>query len=125
MCLYCGINSEKCQRVCSRQITDQADKDAIVAKHNDLRRKVAKGLERQGMPVIQGHLNMCNSFDLTPYSGRWWRAALCQRHVRTEVEQRAGSSCAEVGRPMRVAPRRRESKESILEFVCFELLFHF
>ena len=52
MCLYCGINSEKCQRVCSRQITDQADKDAIVAKHNDLRRKVAKGLERQGMPVI-------------------------------------------------------------------------
>ena len=39
------------------QITDQADKDAIVAKHNDMRRKVAKGLERQGVPVVQGYFN--------------------------------------------------------------------
>ena len=51
MCKYCGTNSEKCHRVCSRQITDQVEKDAIVTKHNDLRRKVAKGLESQGMPI--------------------------------------------------------------------------
>ena len=50
MCKYCGTNGEKCHRVCSRRITDQAEKDAIVAKHNDLRRKVAKGLESQGIP---------------------------------------------------------------------------
>ena len=49
MCKYCGTDGEKCHRVCSRQITDQAERDAIVAKHNDLRRKVAKGLESQGM----------------------------------------------------------------------------
>ena len=34
-----------CNQVCSRGITAQADKDAIVAKHNELRRKVAKGQE--------------------------------------------------------------------------------
>ena len=49
MCKYCGTNTAKCNLVCSRGITSQAEKDAIVAKHNELRRKVAKGLESQGM----------------------------------------------------------------------------
>ena len=45
MCEYCGTNTDMCNQVCSRGITAQADKDAIVAKHNELRRKVAKGQE--------------------------------------------------------------------------------
>ena len=45
MCNYCGTNTAKCNQVCSRGITAQADKDDIVAKHNELRRKVAKGQE--------------------------------------------------------------------------------
>ena len=48
MCLYCGVDEANCNNaVCSREITDQADKDAIVAKHNELRRRVAKGEETQ------------------------------------------------------------------------------
>ena len=45
MCKYCGTNTAKCNLVCSRGITSQAEKDAIVAKHNELRRKVATGQE--------------------------------------------------------------------------------
>ena len=45
MCKFCGTKKEKCNKVCSRGITAQAEKDAIVAKHNELRRKVAKGQE--------------------------------------------------------------------------------
>jgi len=49
MCKYCGTNMDQCGKVCARGITDQADKDAIVAKHNELRRKVAKGEETKGL----------------------------------------------------------------------------
>ena len=46
MCDYCGVDEEKCKNaVCSRGITDQKDIDAILKKHNDLRRRVAKGEE--------------------------------------------------------------------------------
>ena len=45
MCKYCGTNASKCNKVCSREIKSQAEKDAIVAKHNELRRKIAKGEE--------------------------------------------------------------------------------
>jgi len=49
MCKYCGTNIEQCGQVCARGITNQADKDAIVDKHNQLRRRVAKGLETKGL----------------------------------------------------------------------------
>jgi len=49
MCKYCGTNAKFCDKVCARVITDLADKDAIVAKHNELRRRVAKGLETKGV----------------------------------------------------------------------------
>merc|ERR1712038_40375 len=53
MCLYCGVDEANCNNaVCSREITDQADKDAIAAKHNELRRRVAKGEETQGVGGI-------------------------------------------------------------------------
>ena len=46
MCTYCGVDEAKCNNaVGSREIIAQAAKDAIVAKHNELRRRVAKGLE--------------------------------------------------------------------------------
>jgi len=48
MCKYCGTSEQFCKEVCSRVISEQADKDAIVAKHNELRRRVAKGLETKG-----------------------------------------------------------------------------
>ena len=48
MCTYCGVDEAKCfNAVCSRGITKQEDKDAILAKHNEFRRRVAKGLETQ------------------------------------------------------------------------------
>ena len=46
MCAYCGVDEERCfNAVCSRGITKQEDKDLILARHNEFRRKVAKGLE--------------------------------------------------------------------------------
>ena len=48
MCAYCGVDEERCfHAVCSRGITKQEDKDLILARHNEYRRKVAKGLETQ------------------------------------------------------------------------------
>jgi len=49
MCKYCGTDAKQCNKVCSRGVTDQADKDAIVAKHNNLRRRIAKGQETKGL----------------------------------------------------------------------------
>jgi len=49
MCKYCGTNESKCNKVCSREIKSQAEIDAIVAKHNELRRKIAKGEETKGV----------------------------------------------------------------------------
>ena len=51
MCKYCGTNTQECGKVCARGITSQADKNIIVAKHNELRRKVAKGLETKASAV--------------------------------------------------------------------------
>ena len=45
LCKYCGTDTAKCNKVCSRGITSQADKDAIVKLHNKLRKKVARGEE--------------------------------------------------------------------------------
>ena len=44
MCMYSGVDVAKCGNILWRDVK-QEDKDAIVAKHNDLRRKVAKGQE--------------------------------------------------------------------------------
>ena len=45
MCKYCGFNEEKCNdNVCYRGFP-QDSKDAILDRHNELRRKVAKGEE--------------------------------------------------------------------------------
>ena len=51
MCKSCGTNTQECGKVCARGITSQADKNIIVAKHNELRRKVAKGLETKASAV--------------------------------------------------------------------------
>ena len=49
MCKYCGFNVDKCNgAVCHRGFPRQEDKDAILDRHNELRRKVAKGEEIQG-----------------------------------------------------------------------------
>ena len=48
MCKYTGIG-DKCQnKVCSHGNLSQEDKDEIVNKHNELRRRIAKGQESLG-----------------------------------------------------------------------------
>jgi len=48
MCMYSGVDVAKCGNILWRDVK-QEEKDAIVAKHNDLRRKVAKGQELRGV----------------------------------------------------------------------------
>ena len=118
MCKYCGTNTDMCNQVCSRGITAQADKDAIVAKHNELRRKVAKGQESRVNNDNSNGLFFSNSqnnqidFD---ESHRWflnvgcWRsAAICHKHVWAQMEWWIGRSCAKVGWPMYLGPWQRE-----------------
>jgi len=76
MCKYCGTSKEFCHEVCSRVITDQADKDAIIAKHNELRRRVAKGLETQGLngqgqPKATDMYELKWNDDLAEVAQRW------------------------------------------------------
>ena len=47
MCKYSGVDESNCGQILWREIKQQDEKDAIVAKHNELRRKVAKGQELQ------------------------------------------------------------------------------
>jgi len=76
MCKYCGTNTEQCGKVCARGITNQADKNVIVAKHNELRRKVAKGLETkglngQGQPAATDMNELKWSDELAEIAQRW------------------------------------------------------
>ena len=49
MCKYCGFNEDKCNgNVCYRGFP-QESKDAILDRHNELRRRVAKGRETGGI----------------------------------------------------------------------------
>jgi len=49
-CEYCGVNTAQCgYQICALGITDEKEKAIIVDKHNELRRKVAKGEETQGL----------------------------------------------------------------------------
>ena len=60
MCQYCGANTDQCgAQTCSRAIMTAEEKAVLVDKHNELRRKVAKGQESQGSPGPQpGASNM-------------------------------------------------------------------
>jgi len=54
MCRFCGVNTGQCgSQICTLGITSDEDKAAIVNKHNELRRKVAKGEETQGVKGAQ------------------------------------------------------------------------
>merc|ERR1712223_2221349 len=48
-CQFCDADEPTCGNMCSRQIIDQSERDLIVAKHNELRRRVAKGQENKGV----------------------------------------------------------------------------
>jgi len=52
MCKYSGPSKECKAQTVKRELSDK-DKQAIVDKHNELRRKVAKGLEKGGKPGPQ------------------------------------------------------------------------
>ena len=44
MCKYCGVNSTCTETFCSNELSDKDIKE-IVEKHNELRAKVANGLQ--------------------------------------------------------------------------------
>lgn len=48
MCQYCGVDLTACNKLCTRDLSDD-DIKVIVNKHNELRRQVAKGLETRGV----------------------------------------------------------------------------
>jgi len=49
LCQFCGVNLAACgDAVCMLEITNDTEIRQIVDRHNDLRRKVAKGLEEEG-----------------------------------------------------------------------------
>ena len=74
---YCGT-SKSCGNVCRRGITDQSVKDTIVKAHNDVRRKLAKGLEKRGhnmggdpQPKAADMLEMSWDDQLAEVAQRW------------------------------------------------------
>lgn len=78
MCIYDeGVFGSNCgsSGPISSGITDQADKDAIVAKHNELRAKVASGDETQGVgggqPAAADMREMVWSDELATVAQRW------------------------------------------------------
>ena len=48
-----GKTSDKCGRVVEQGISDDAERDLIVSLHNQLRAKIANGLEDKGNPGPQ------------------------------------------------------------------------
>ena len=59
-CQYCDANEAVCGKMCSRQILDQSERDLIVAKHNELRRRVAKGDESK----VRCHTCICTVYPI-------------------------------------------------------------
>jgi len=65
MCLYCGVNEKQCgNKICNLGITDPADIKTIVDKHNQLRRRVAKGLEKKGKEGKRGQPGAANMMEV-------------------------------------------------------------
>ena len=95
MCKYCGTDTAKCNKVCSRGITAQADKDTIVKLHNKLRKKVARGEESRVQSIYFSIWTIAYERKCSNYTdqrsfvsdiGCWWRTAICIQNVQTQVE---------------------------------------
>lgn len=69
MCMYTGIGKACNDKVCLRELT-QEEKDAIVDKHNELRRKVAKG-EQEGQPGASNMAQLTWNDELAISAQRW------------------------------------------------------
>jgi len=69
MCKYKGIGKECKNKVCLRELS-QDQKDQIVKKHNELRRKVAKG-EQEGQPGASNMLELTWDDELAITAQRW------------------------------------------------------
>merc|ERR1719510_724895 len=65
--------------IISRKVCDQADKDAIVQKHNDLRARVANGDETLGKPEGTGQPKASNMRQLV------WNDELAEVALRSRV----------------------------------------
>merc|ERR1712080_707277 len=65
MCKYCGFgNAEKCIGTCDYGITDPTDIKLLVDRHNEIRRKVAKGLEEGGREGKKGQPSASNMMEM-------------------------------------------------------------
>jgi hypothetical protein len=73
-CTYCGVNVAACNKLCERTLSD-ADIKVIVDKHNELRRKVAKGQETRGVgggqPKAADMYELVWDADLAASAQRW------------------------------------------------------
>jgi len=69
MCMFTGIGSGCNGKVCLRELT-QEQKDAILDKHNQLRRKVAKG-EQEGQPGASNMSQLTWNDELATTAQRW------------------------------------------------------
>merc|ERR1719322_2292045 len=69
MCLYKGMGDACNEKVCSRELT-QEEKDAIVDKHNELRRRVAKG-EEGDQPGAANMAQLTWNDELATSAQRW------------------------------------------------------
>ena len=113
-CIYCGVDMTACYKVCERTLSE-ADIKVIVDTHNELRRKVAKGLETRG--VGGGQPKAADMFELAwdpvlaDSAQRW--ADQCPEHQPhphdenrlipgfSDVGQNIGTTWSRVNSPVR------------------------
>merc|ERR1711890_76714 len=69
MCIYTGPSSECSGKTILRQMT-QEGRDAILARHNELRRRVAKG-EESGQPAAADMRELVWDPELEIIAQRW------------------------------------------------------
>lgn len=69
MCKYTGMGSKCSGGVCARGLT-QDEKDLVLKKHNDLRRKVAKG-QQAGQPSASNMNELVWDNELEMVAQRW------------------------------------------------------
>ena len=99
MCKYSGVDESNCGQILRREIEQEDEKDAIVAKHNELRRRVAKGEETGGINSPQpGASNMKKLVRTTPCNDT------AVSFPAPGLERGAGGHRSEMGGPVHARP---------------------
>ena len=98
-CIYCGVDMTACYKVCERTLSE-ADIKVIVYTHNQVRRKVAKGLETRG--VGGGQPKAADMFELAwdpvlADSAQRWADQCPERQPHPHDENRLIPGFSDVG----------------------------